>query len=170
MSDFKPISNRVIPQKISETSTTQQLPLGTIVEAEDKASAAYGVGKFIYLKGVASTVVGSAVLYNPDDWSTALADANDIGSIAFAMSANVASQYGWYQIEGKAVGKVAASFADNANCYLTSTAGTIDDSVVAGDYIFNCKGASAIDTPSTGLAELEINRPFVKDGLDDAVV
>ncbi len=168
MSDFKIISNHVVPQDIDETSTTQKVPLGTTVQAYDRASTAYGVGEFIYLKGVGSTVVGSAVVYNPDDFSTVLADANDIGSIAFAMSINVASQYGWYQIKGKAVGKVAASFADNANCYLTSTAGTIDDAVVAGDYIFKCKGASAIDTPSTGLAELEIDYPFVKDGLDDA--
>ena len=60
---------------------------------------------------------------------------------------------------------VLASFADNANCYLTATAGKIDDAVVAGDYITGIKGASAIDTPSTGLAEVELQRPFVTDGL-----
>ena len=90
-----------------------------------------------------------------------------IGPVAFAMAATVANEYGWYQIGGKAVGKVAASFADNADCYLTSTAGTIDDADVAGDYIRRCKGASAIDTPSTGLAELEIARPEVADGKDN---
>jgi hypothetical protein len=81
------------------------------------------------------------------------------------MGANVASSYGWYQIFGKAVGKVLASFADNANCYATATAGSIDDAVVAGDRVKNCKGASAIDTPATGLAELEIQYPYMDDGL-----
>ena len=166
MSSFSPVNSLVIPQAIADTSTTQLLPLGTRVRAVDTASTAYGEGEFIYLKGVASTAVGSAVVFNSDDGSTTLASANAIGPVAFAMSANVASQYGWYQVYGKAVGKVLASFADNANCYLTSTAGSIDDAVVAGDYISNCKGASAIDTPSTGLAELEISYPFVRDGLD----
>lgn len=167
MSSFKSLESWVVPQAIDATETTAKLPLGTRIRAEDKASTAYGIGEFIYLKGVASTAVGSAVVYNQDDHTTALLAANAIGPVAFAMSANVANQYGWYQIYGKAVGKVLASFADNANCYGTSTAGSIDDAVVAGDRVQNCKGASAIDTPSTGLAELEIQYPFVNDALAD---
>ena len=165
MSKFVPVTERVIPQAISDTSTTQLVPLGTRVKAIDKASTAYGEGEFIYLLGVASTGVGDAVTFSGDDYSTALLAANAIGPVAFAMSANVASQYGWYQVYGKAVGKVLASFADNANCYATATAGSMDDAVVAGDLVKNCKGASAIDTPDTGLAELEIQYPFMDDGL-----
>lgn len=165
MSKFVPVTERVIPQAISDTSTTQLVPLGTRVKAIDKASTAYGEGEFIYLLGVASTGVGDAVTFSGDNYSTALLAANAIGPVAFAMSANVASQYGWYQVYGKAVGKVLASFADNANCYATATAGSMDDAVVAGDLVKNCKGASAIDTPDTGLAELEIQYPFMDDGL-----
>lgn len=159
---FVPISHYVVEQAIADTSTTQKLPLGTIVLAKDTT---YGVGEFIYLKGVASTAVGSWVLYNEDDYSTSLLAANDIGQVAVAMSANVASQYGWYQIKGKAVGKALAAFADNGNVYATATAGSIDDAVVAGDRVKKAKGASAVDTPSTGLAEFEIDRPFMDDGL-----
>lgn len=137
-------------------------PLGTIITAVDPT---YGSGEFIYLAGVASTVRGSVVVYNADNFSTTLAVANDIGPIATAMGATVASTKGWYQISGKGVAKVLASFADNANCYLTATPGSIDDAVVAGDYITGMKGASAIDTPATGLAEVEMQRPFVTDGL-----
>ena len=151
-------------QPIANTETTKEHVLGTRVRAIDPT---YGEGEFIYLAGVASTVVGSVVTYNPDDHTTALLVANAIGPVAVAMSINVANQYGWYQIYGKAVGKVLAAFADNANCYGTATAGSIDDAVVAGDRVQNCKGASAIDTPSTGLAELEIWYPFVNDALAD---
>lgn len=165
MSKFVPVNSLVIPQAIDETSTTQLLPLGTRVRAHDDASTAYGEGEFIYLKGVASTVVGSVVTYAQDDNSTALLVANAIGPVAVSMSDNVASSYGWYQIFGKAVGKVLASFADNANCYATATAGSIDDAVVAGDRVKCMKGASAIDTPATGLAELEIQYPYMDDGL-----
>lgn len=149
-------------QPIATTDTVQNHPLGTIVRAVDPV---YGAGEFIYLKGVASTVVGSWVLFNPDDFSTSLLAANDIGSVAVAMSACVASNYGWYQIKGKAIGKALTGFVDNANVYSTATAGSVDDAIVAGDRVKNAKGASAVDTPSTGLAEFEIDRPFVDDGL-----
>lgn len=149
-------------QPIATTDTVQNHPLGTIVRAIDPV---YGAGEFIYLKGVASTAVGSWVLYNPDDFSTSLLAANDIGSVAVAMSACVANNYGWYQIKGKAVGLVLTGFVDNANVYSTATAGSVDDAVVAGDRVKNAKGASAIGTPSAGLAEFEIDRPFVDDAV-----
>ena len=165
MSKFASTSQTIIPQAIDETSITQKLPLGTRVEAKDVASTAYGVGEFIYLKGVASTVVGSVALIDQDDFSTSLATANDVGYLAVAMSANVASQYGWYQVKGKAVIKGLASLADNASLYLTATAGSLDDAVVAGDRVKGyAKTASALDTPSTGLAEADIVNPFVDNG------
>ena len=79
------------------------------------------------------------------------------------MSANVASQYGWYQIQGKAIGKAATGYADNGLVYATATAGTIDDAVVAGDRVKDALGASAVGTPSSGLAEFEIQRPWMDD-------
>ena len=45
-------------QGIALTDTTQNHALGTIVQATDPT---YGAGEFIYLKGIASTVVGSMV-------------------------------------------------------------------------------------------------------------
>lgn len=159
---FRSTDGTIGTQPIATTDTVQNHPLGTITSAVDPV---YGGGEFIYLKGVASTAVGSWVLYNPDDYSTSLLAANDIGSVAVAMSACVASNYGWYQIKGKAIGKALTGFVDNANVYSTATAGSVDDAVVAGDRVKNAKGASAVDTPSTGLAEFEIDRPFVDDAL-----
>lgn len=147
---------------IAQTDTSENVAVGTIVTAVDPT---YGPGEFIYLEGVASTAVGSWVTFNADDYSTALLAANAIGPVAVAMSANVASQYGWYQINGKAVGLALASFADNANVYATATAGSVDDAIVAGDRVKEAKGASAVGTPSAGLAEFEIARPFMDNGL-----
>lgn len=152
--------NTLIGQNIADTSTTAKVTLGTIVRAKDPT---YGGGEFIYLKGVASTAVGSWVTYNSDDNSTALLAANAIGPVAVAMSANVASQYGWYQISGKAIGLALTGYVDNALVYATATAGSIDDAVVAGDRVKNAKGASAVGTPSAGLAEFEIQWPFMDD-------
>src|SRR4029450_2020625 len=94
--------NALLGQPIADASTVARQALGTIMRAKDPL---YGTGEFIYLKGVALTVVGSAVLYNPDDFATSLLAANDIGPVAVAMSASVAGQFGWYQIQGKAVVK-----------------------------------------------------------------
>jgi len=149
-------------QATDETSSTANFPLGVTMQAKDcDYSTDYGVGEFIYLKGVASTAVGSVVTFNRDDHSTALLAADAKGPVAVAMSANVANQYGWYQIRGKAVAKVLASFADGADVYATSTAGSVDDAVVAGDAIHFMETTSALDTPSSGLAEVTMTRPFV---------
>ena len=140
----------------------EPVPHGTIVTATDPT---YGSGEFIFLKGAASTGVGSWVTYNLDDNSTTLLAANAIGPVAVAMAATVAGYSGWYQISGKVVGKALTGFADDANVYATATAGSVDDAVVAGDRVKLAKGASAVDTPSAGLAEFEISRPFMDDAL-----
>lgn len=161
MSSFHSIEPFPYDQDIDETSTTARVPLGTIVRAIDTATTDYGVGEFIYMLGVASTVVGSVVTYDAGGFTTALASANAVGGVAVAMSANVASQYGWYQISGRGVVKGLASLAADKLCYLTSTAGSIDDAVVVGDAIHFMETTSALDTPSTGLAEVTLSRPFV---------
>lgn len=159
---YTPNENALIGQQIADNSTTQAHALGTIVRCNDPT---YGAGEFIYLQGVASTAVGEWVTYNADDFSTTRLAANAIGPVAVAMSASVASEYGWYQISGKAVGKALTGFADNGNVYATATAGSIDDAIVAGDRVKNAKGASAVGTPSAGLAEFEISRPWMDDAL-----
>lgn len=147
-------------QPIATTETSAKHPLGTIMKASDPT---YGSGEFIYLKGVASTAIGSWVTYNLDDGGTALLAANAIGPVGIAMSANVANQYGWYQISGKAVGLCLASYADNGLVFGTGTPGSVDDAVVDGDMVHLAKGASAIGTPSGSFAEFEISRPYTDD-------
>lgn len=169
--DWKIVTPLIGAQPIAETSTTQRHALGTIVEAKDAGHAnnlaGNGVGSFVYAIGVGSTVAGSWVTFLEDGWTTALIAGNAIGKVGVAMSANAATTaYGWYQIRGKAVAVAATGFADNANVY-TSSAGVVDDSIVAGDRVQNCKGASALDAPATGFAEFEIDNPFVNDALAD---
>jgi hypothetical protein len=136
--------------------------LGAIKVASDPV---YGGGEFVYLKGVTGTLLGSWVIYNTDDYTTTLLGAGAIGPVAVAMAATVGGEYGWYQIQGKAIGKVLVGYLDNANVYATATAGSVDDAVVAGDRVKNAKGASITDMPGTGLAEFEIERPFADAGV-----
>lgn len=104
----------IVEQKIEDASTTQKYPLGTIVRA---SNSTLGTGEFIYLKGVASTLLGWIVRY--DDTFQTAADTSaltDSLPLAIAMAATTASYYGWYQISGMAVAKKASAttFADGA--------------------------------------------------------
>ena len=127
------------PQPIAVTDTTKNHLLGTIVRAED---VSYGAGEFIYLEGIASTVVGSLVDYD-------------------AMSINIASQYGWYQIQGIAAVKAPNAMTVGADVFaLAATPGSVDDAAVNGEQILNAKVSTTTGTPSSGLALIQINRPF----------
>lgn len=152
--------NRLGQSLIGGVDSAAAVPVGTIVTATDPV---YGAGEFIYLKGLDATAVGTWVTYNMDDGSTTLLAANAIGQVAVAMGATVTGKWGWYQISGKAVGKALTAYADNGLVYATSTAGSVDDAVVAGDRVKLAIGASAVGTPSAGLAEFEIARPFMDD-------
>lgn len=145
-------------QQIADTDTVQNHPLGTIVTAVDST---LGGGEFIYLKGVGSTVVGSIVNYD-DTYQTALdtvATAGPSRPLAVAMSANVANQYGWYQISGMAVATKAdtVSFADGAG--LGSASG-LAVAVATGSVI---QGAvvRTVASAKTGVVTvaIAINRP-----------
>lgn len=110
--------------RLTETTTTKDFALGTICKGQD---ATLGMGEFIYLPGVASTVVGSIVNYRPATFQTALGyvGENVPAPLAIAMSQNVAGQYGWYQISGIATAakSSAVSFAAGAKVGVGSTSG-----------------------------------------------
>lgn len=153
------ITDQVIgSQPIANTSTVQNHPLGTIVRARD---ATLGEGEFIYLQGIGSTVVGSIVNYD-NNYVTALDSAAVTGPsrpLAVAMSANVASQYGWYQISGLAVAtkSAAVSFADGAG--LGSGSGlavAVASGVVIQGAVVRAVASAKSDVTTVAIA---INRP-----------
>lgn len=147
-----------------QVDSTALYPLGTVANAYDTT---YGPVQLIYLKAGSGVTeaLGSVVGYH-GDYETTLGVANGIYTgVAVALGAVTAGQYAWHVKRGNAVTKVATGFADNANVYLTSTAGTVDDAVVAGDYIYKSKAISAIGTPSAGLAVIYFNDSFTTDGL-----
>jgi hypothetical protein len=146
----------VFPQAIANTDTVQNVPIGTRVRAVDLTT--YGEGEFIYLKGVASTVIGSVVIYDEYANTTTLGVAGSRGPVAVAMSANVALQYGWYQISGAAVVK-AGTVVAGAATYFTATPGSLDDAVVATDKIDGMRFKTADGTPAATFAVVALDRP-----------
>lgn len=163
---YTPASVQAGVQPIATTSTTQNHPLGTVIRADDPT---YGSGEFIYLLGVASTVVGSVVTYggvssSTPTWQTALAPATAglAQPVAVAMSANVASQYGWYQIAGNAVCATNGTLAAGPAPIYLAGSGQVTSTQANGKQVLGAINVSATGTPSTGLAIVEISWPFAQ--------
>jgi len=150
-------------QDIATTSVDRKHVLGTIVKAVDPD---VGDGEFIYLLGVASTVVGSLVRWNATTFQTTLVvnTAVQVVPIAVAMSANVASQYGWYQISGNAViKKTAVAVAPSVPLFLSATAGRVKVLASAGLQINACRSANlATVTSTTSTITATIDRPSLQ--------
>jgi hypothetical protein len=118
--------------RLMETDTVQNFPFGYRVRGYDPI---HGFGEFIYLQGVASTVAGDLVTYNPLTGVTTrgAATANDSSPIAFALAPCVASLFGWYQIAGVALANNNATAAVG-NAFTKATA-QIGSAAVAGTQI-----------------------------------
>lgn len=145
-------------QPIENTETTQNHPYGTMVDA---VHATYGAGKFVYGKGVASTIVGDFCTIDYQTGATTRAStASTASGCGVAMSANVANQYGWYQVFGCAVTNSAATVA--AGKYLqVSTAGIVDDLTVAGESIIGAVSNGASGTPAANQIVAFLSFPYI---------
>jgi len=137
----------------SSVDTVLQHQLGT------RAFDADG-NEYIYMQGVGSTVAGSWVSFD-ENFVTTLTVANAKGRIAVAMAAiDATTEYGWFQIYGEntiALSISGGSQADNTQCFLTSTAGRVDDVDVAVDLI---AGAMCRSAESSGVITVELNYPM----------
>jgi len=135
---------------IVSTSTTKGCPLGTIVRAVDDSTNE--AGEFIYLQGVANTAVGSIAMFG-SNFTTVLStdNANLANPIGIAMSANVASQYGWYQISGEAVAKKIAGAKVNPNVKLYVGADGLTATSATGKVIVGLKSANVATLASAAV-------------------
>lgn len=144
-------------QPIGATSTTANHPLGTRVDAVD---ATLGGGTFIYLKGIGSTVVGSVVTYDQSGVTTlAPITTKAIGNpLAVAMSANLATGYGWYQTVGAAVlKKTAVKVSPGVLLYLSGTAGRVFPTLATGREVtgaITINAATVLSATSTITAQI----------------
>ena len=146
---------------VTENHTSALFAIGTQVECLDNTNATRA--RFSYHRGVASVVDTDAMILKHGDNAGILLDNaalnEEIGAIGFAMAAVVAGEYGWFQTWGRAEANVASGFAAAGGVFTTTLAGTVDDSA-GGGQIMNARSESAIDTPVTGTAYIDIWYPF----------
>ena len=157
--------NEVVPQAVADTETgaDELLPLGTIKRAVDDV---FGEGEFIYLIGVASTTVGAIVSYDVATtlkYQTALLTSAvaQAEPVAIAMSANLAGDFGWYQIGGLAVVSKLLATSLVVGSTLMAIAGEAEVSatsnILAG--MVTALVASANTSDSVLTVQVMLNRP-----------
>lgn len=142
-------------------------PIGTVARYRDVGSTSLGAGEFIWLVGVDSTVLGSAVTF---DLSTGTIQgqtvlwagtANTGRPLAFATAATVGGTAGWYQIGGTAIVATSGTVADGNPLYYATT-GVIGASGVNGKQVLACCASSANGVPATNQSLATMDRPFVQ--------
>jgi hypothetical protein len=165
---FGPASLTGYNQAITEVSATKHYALGTIVQAVDPV---FGVGEFIYATGVASTAIGEPISLCADFTTTRATGGTAVGQICVAMSACVASKYGWYCIKGRCLGVIAGNMAVVSGSFQASIVANVwSTAVTATKIVFRATattgllaGGSAVEgtdelTPA-GFMTLNINYP-----------
>lgn len=147
-------------QKIGTVDTVQEFQLGTVVAAVDPV---YGGGEFVYLKGVASTVVGSVVTFDQLAGTSTLwaGTANKSYPLAFATAATVANTYGWYQVAGAVVAAISGTVAAGDNAFFQA-AGVVSTTPVAGKQVLGMIATTANGVPAAGQATYQIQRPVAQ--------
>jgi hypothetical protein len=148
---------------LTDVDTAARNVVGTVIQGTDDLGA---YAEFIYLKGVASTIVGSVVTYD-HLYQSALLIADASGPVAIALGITVASTWGWYARVGTfsadVVANSAAAVAGGKNPGRETTDGKVGDGRAAGDEIANFY--QRVATTTAALALCQIDRPYVNNFL-----
>lgn len=146
-------------QPVDVTETTAKHIVGTRARGIDPL---YGNGEFIYLLGVANTAVGSIVTFDVTTFQTTLCavGGNIARPVAIAMSANVAAQYGWYQISGIAVARKTCTVSLAAGAAVgVLTIGLVAGTASGREIQGACVAAVASATAGRTTVSIYIDRP-----------
>ncbi len=154
--DFNSDEDPAITTMLTRVDQTALYTVGRVYTAEDGKA-------YIYLKGVASVVVGSVVSFivtTPLLSTTALILTGAKGTVAVAMAAVVAGDFGWFQVYGLNLATKCDSSAAIAPAYIGGTTGGVDDNAVAGDLIH---GMQIVVADDSGLCGTFLSYPGATD-------
>jgi hypothetical protein len=134
----------VIGVALGNTDTSPQFNVGTTVNLDDG-------GQAVYVRASSDVAVYSAVSVRVDNTVVPITTTNAANSkaVGFAQTSIASAAYGWVQIGGKPVVKLAASCLPAVPLYTTATAGVLDDAVVSGGLV---AGIVAVTTASGATA------------------
>ena len=137
-------TSNLIGVSLGYTDTSPAFNVGTVVNLDDG-------GQAIYVQAASTVATYAAVAVRVNNTVVPLTTTNSAGSkaVGFAQVSIASASYGWVQIGGKPVVKLAASCLPAVPLYTTATAGTLDDAVVSGGLV---AGIVALTTASGATA------------------
>lgn len=139
---------------LTDIDTVQRNTLGAI--SQDDAG-----NEYVYLKGVASCAAGSWVNYKDNNFQSVLLTTGlgGSGSVAVALGAVLAVNFGWFVIRHSFVFalNVSDTMAVDSPVYATATAGSVDDDTAAGETVY---GAWNRVLGTTTSSNYQIMHPF----------
>lgn len=150
----------IAPPNSATLIPTPPTTLGMVVRATDPT---FGAGEFILLTGVASTAVGSLVIYNTVTYQTTLCPvtANLGQPVAVAMAATGAGVFGWYQIEGVAVVAKSTGLGLATNVALAVNSTGKVGTVASGKQVLGARTANSTVSATTTV-RVVIQRPHMQ--------
>ena len=137
-------TSNLIGVSLGYTDSSAQFNVGTTVNLDDG-------GQAVYVQASSDVAQYSAVSVRFDNTVVPITTTNSANSkvVGFAQASIASAYYGWVQIGGKPVVKLAASCLPAVPLYTTATAGTLDDAVVSGGLV---AGIVALTTASGATA------------------
>lgn len=161
---YFPVEGLVGTVPIGNVDTVQKHPLGLQLDGVDPVN---GGGRFVYLKGVASTVVGSVVTWDAaasaPTFQTALATttANAGQQLAVATAALVANTFGWYQVAGVAIVATNGTQVVSSKCW-SAGSGAVTSTATTGTGINGMRTLTATGTPAANQCLVQLDHPSLE--------
>lgn len=156
----------ILAQALDVVDTTANLALGTVVKTDDGGEMMYVQAASAIDKYAGVVIQEGHTVVNLT--TGAVTEGSGTGKqVGWAQVTIPSASYGWVQISGRPLGKLAANCADQVILFTTSTAGVMDDAtvsaalvagVIAGTTISN---ATAVTLLVAGQAYVH---PFVNPG------
>lgn len=138
-----------------DLDTVARNPIGSRCQYVDSVQ---GLQEYVYLKGVASCLLGDSVSFNANTYTAVRLAADAVGRVAIAPAAIVAANWGWFLIFGFYLTANSDTVAGAGGLFIDGTTGRVDDASVAGDFI-NGMVSTAADT--TNVLPVHLNYPYV---------
>ena len=123
-------TSALIGVALNNTDSSPSFAVGTTVNLNDG-------GQAVYVQASSDVSQYAAVSVRVDNTVVPITTTNSANSkvVGFAQASIASAYYGWVQIGGKPVVKLAASCLPNVPLYTTATAGVLDDAVVSGGLV-----------------------------------
>ncbi len=137
---------------VGTVDTVQRNELGARIQASNG-------NEYVYLAGVASCTEGDFVTYNATTYVAVRLVKDAVGMVAIAPAAILATNWGWFLIKGFYATANAQNIKNTGGVFCSTTAGAVDDSSVAGDFVNGV--LSTVSSDTAGKFAAQISYPYV---------